>query len=96
MVVFPPLFGTALPYPDGDPENKDQKRKADWASAVREAAPFLTIGSAFAVNVFLGLILGLWLDRRVGTQPIMTLVGAFLGLAAGFYHFVRAVRRGRL
>jgi F0F1-type ATP synthase assembly protein I len=41
--------------------------------------------------VLLGLGAGYWLDRRLGTSPWLFLVGATLGLVAGFYQFYKTV-----
>lgn len=45
----------------------------------------LTVASQFgvtlAVAVGLGLFVGQWLDSRLGTRVVFTLIGVFLGLA---------------
>ena len=38
-----------------------------------------------AITVGLGVWAGLWADGRLGTSPILVVVGTFLGFAAGFY-----------
>jgi F0F1-type ATP synthase assembly protein I len=46
--------------------------------------------------VIAGLVLGLVLDDQAGTSPVFTLVGVFLGIAAGaagFWVRVRAALR---
>ncbi|MFN8558875.1 MAG: AtpZ/AtpI family protein [Dehalococcoidia bacterium] len=45
----------------------------------------LGIGWYFATCVVLGVLAGRWLDGRLGTDPVFTLVGTFLGLAAALY-----------
>jgi F0F1-type ATP synthase assembly protein I len=35
------------------------------------------------------LFLGKYLDGKWGTEPYLTLVGAFLGGAAGFYYIIK-------
>jgi ATP synthase protein I len=51
----------------------------DWGTRVT------TIGLEFALPAFLGF----GLDRWWNTSPWMTLIGAFLGLAAGMTHVIR-------
>ena len=68
-----------------------QAPKGDWSKALREAAPYLGIGTSFAASVLLGLGAGYWLDRRLGTTPWLFLLGAMLGLGAGFLQFVKTV-----
>jgi F0F1-type ATP synthase assembly protein I len=58
---------------------------------VREAAPYLGLGTALAVTVLGGLAAGHWIDGRLGTEPLFFLLGAGLGLFAGFYNFFRQV-----
>jgi ATP synthase protein I len=65
--------------------------RGDWTRALREAAPYLGIGTSFAASVLLGLGAGYWLDRRLGTSPWLFLLGAAFGLFAGFYQFAKTV-----
>jgi ATP synthase protein I len=41
----------------------------------------------------LGVALGWWLDKQLGTKPWMLLAGSLLGMASGFYHFFKVVLR---
>ena len=34
--------------------------------------------------IVLGVLGGLWLDDRLGTRPVLTLVGLFIGLTIAF------------
>ena len=77
------------------PENKDGDSRA-WARTLRDVAPFLGIGGTLAVTVLLGVGVGHWLDRRLGTTPAFVLAGAVVGLGAAGYHFYRVVRIKRL
>ena len=73
------------------PAPGDPKDRNDWSRALREAAPYLTIGTSFAASVLLGVGLGYWLDRKWGTSPWLLLVGSGIGLFAGFYQFSKTV-----
>jgi len=70
----------------GGPEGR-----SDWSRALREAAPYLGIGTSFAASVLLGVGGGYWLDKKLGTSPWFLLVGSALGLFAGFYQFAKTV-----
>jgi F0F1-type ATP synthase assembly protein I len=63
----------------------------DWGSVLREAAPYLGIGTALAVTVLAGLGGGYWLDGQLGTRPVFFLAGGILGLGAAMYHFMKTV-----
>lgn len=62
-----------------------------WQRTMREAAPYLGMGTSLAVTVLLGLWIGRWLDKKLGTEPILFLVGAGLGLVAAGLQFFKTV-----
>ena len=43
------------------------------------------IGWYFAICIVAGLVGGVLLDRLLGWEPILTLIGLFLGLRAAFF-----------
>ncbi len=63
--------------------------RGDWERALREAAPYLGIGTSLAVTVLAGLAFGYWVDERYGTKPVGFLVGGVFGLVAAAYHFYK-------
>ena len=52
---------------------------------------FKLLGASFYIGavIFLGLAGGLWLDRKLNTQPIFVLIGLTLGLIVAFWGFYR-------
>ena len=58
---------------------------------MREVQPFLWLGWIFACAVSLGVLVGWWLDKKLGTNHVFLLIGAFLGIAAAFVHFFKTV-----
>jgi F0F1-type ATP synthase assembly protein I len=69
--------------PSGAPKGRG------WTGAVRDAAPYLGLGTTLAGSVLLGLGAGYWLDSKLGTRPAFFLVGAVMGLLAAGLHFYR-------
>jgi len=67
--------------------------KNDRGEILRRAAPYAGLGSMFAAALLLGIGGGYWADGKLGTSPWLTLAGAFLGLAVGFYNFFAVVLR---
>jgi ATP synthase protein I len=47
-------------------------------------ADLSTMGFAMVIAIVLGLVAGLYLDTRFGTEPIFTLLFIFGGILAGF------------
>lgn len=64
---------------------------------MQAAGQYLGYGLQWALATVLFLFLGWLLDGRVGTKPLFTIVGAFVGAGAGFYslyyHLVVQPRR---
>lgn len=46
-------------------------------------------GMQFAASIILFLLLGMWLDRTLGTAPWLLVAGAALGGVAGFWAMYR-------
>lgn len=69
-----------------DPAARASKRMYQGLSAS-------SIGLELGLSVVLALLFGMWLDRKLGTQPWMMLLFLVLGLVAGFRGVMRAVAR---
>ncbi|KPK80208.1 MAG: hypothetical protein AMS25_09735 [Gemmatimonas sp. SM23_52] len=57
----------------------------------------LGLGLGFALSTLAFAGLGYLLDRHIGATPVFTLLGAFVGGAAGFYSLYRhaiAIQKG--
>ena len=55
------------------------------------AVRLLGLGWYVAIAIVLGIAGGLWLDNRMGTLPLFTLLGVLLGAVAAFYGLYRMV-----
>jgi len=67
-------------------------------SAQASAGQYLGHGLTWAASTLLFLWLGTLVDGWLGTEPWLSLVGAFVGAGAGFYHMYHhlvVVPRGR-
>jgi ATP synthase protein I len=49
------------------------------------------MGITFVVATALGLGVGYWMDRWLGSSPWLTLLGLGFGIAAGFVNLFRSV-----
>ncbi len=63
--------------PSGDP---DKQSKITW-----KYLRYSYLGTQLFVSVGLLTYAGLWLDRKISTIPLFTLIGLALGFGAGFY-----------
>jgi ATP synthase protein I len=52
-----------------------------------------SVGLELGLSVVIGVLIGIWLDGRLGTTPWLMLLWLGVGLAAGFRGVLRAVRR---
>ena len=59
----------------------------------RSTRPFLQIGGIVALAMLIPLGLGLWLDKRLGTAPLLALVGAIIGILVATIGTVRIASR---
>jgi ATP synthase protein I len=62
--------------------------RSRWGAALR----FIGIGWFVALSILLGVVGGVWLDGKLGTRPVLVIVGLFLGLSTAFYGVYRLLR----
>ncbi len=70
-----------------------KKPAKDYASPLRQIAPYMDLGLRFALAAALGGALGYWLDGKLDTQPLLLILGIMLGGTAGFINLYRTVMR---
>ncbi|MGD9239819.1 MAG: AtpZ/AtpI family protein, partial [Desulfobacterales bacterium] len=58
--------------------------RKDTKRAFRELAYYSSLGLSVSLSIFIGLAVGIYLDRRFETSPWCTLVFLVLGIIAGF------------
>lgn len=63
----------------GDPLHRRPKH------AGAEGGEMMGVGLQFAASVLLFLFVGMWADRRFGTDPWLLIAGVFIGGGAGFW-----------
>jgi F0F1-type ATP synthase assembly protein I len=70
---------------------EDEKRTGPGSKEGLSGAEFAGVGIQFAVAIILFLFAGQWLDNRLGTNGILTIVAVFVGAAAAFYNMYRRI-----
>ena len=81
--------------PDSEPApaGTGSESKSAGAGGFRQLSDLLSMGWNFALCIGVGLALGIFLDRWLGTRPWGTLIFLLLGIAAGFVNLIRVVMR---
>jgi ATP synthase protein I len=70
--------------------------KRETTRAIKELAYYSSIGLSVALSIFIGLAIGVYLDRKVfNTTPWLTLIFLGLGIAAGFRNIGIAIKKSR-
>ena len=69
--------------------------KKDTKRAFKELAYYSSLGLSVSLSIFIGLAVGIYLDRRFETSPWCTLVFLVLGIIAGFRNIAIAIRKAR-
>ena len=54
---------------------------------------FSEIGVSLLVTTLIGVVVGYWVDERLGTVPVFVLIGFFIGAGAGTLAIYRLVSR---
>ena len=75
------------PETPGGPEGKNGPRL--W----RTLGELSALGIGMVAAVAIGLIIGYWLDRLLGTSPWLTMVFTIFGIVAAFLNLFRELKR---
>jgi ATP synthase protein I len=71
-------------------KNEDKKKKMKSFFGMLEAS---SLGINLVVSTFIGLGIGLFLDKQFHKSPLFTLVFLILGIIAGFYAVFKNLTR---
>ena len=69
--------------------------KEETRRLLKEFAYFSSIGLSIALSIFIGLAVGVWLDRKFGTAPWLMFVFLGMGIAAGYRNIGLAIKKSR-
>ena len=69
--------------------------KKETRRTFREMAYYSSLGLSVALAIFIGLAIGVVLDRKFDTAPWFTLVFLAFGIAAGFRNIALVIKRAR-
>ena len=70
--------------------------KKESLRTLKDLAYYSSIGLSMVLSIFIGLAVGIYLDRRVfNTTPWLTLIFLGLGIAAGYRNIGFAIKKSR-
>jgi ATP synthase protein I len=64
----------------------------DGSKQLKAYARIGAVGIELATSTIVGLLGGRWLDRKLSTEPLLTVLGLILGVVAGFLSLYRALK----
>ncbi|THB75874.1 MAG: AtpZ/AtpI family protein [Desulfobacteraceae bacterium] len=69
--------------------------KKETRTTIRELGYFASLGMSVALSIFIGLGIGVWLDKKFETKPVLMFIGLAFGIAAGFSNIIRAGKKSK-
>ncbi len=69
--------------------------KRETVRSIRELAYYSSLGFQVALSIFIGLGIGVWLDKKFDTAPVLMFIFLGLGIAAGFRNIGLAIKKSR-
>jgi len=70
---------------------EDGKRSQQSPKKGLSGADFAGVGMQFAMAIIIFLFAGQWLDKRLGTNGLLTIASVFVGASAAFYNMYRKI-----
>jgi ATP synthase protein I len=81
-----------MPFPVGEGTNFMKK---ETRRAYKELAYYSSLGISVSLAIFIGLAIGVVIDRKFETSPWFTLIFLALGIVAGFRNIALVIKRAR-
>ena len=69
--------------------------KRETRRYIKDMAYYSSLGLSIALSVFIGLGIGVYLDKVFDTGPVLTLIFLVLGIAAGYRNIALAIKKSR-
>jgi F0F1-type ATP synthase assembly protein I len=70
---------------------EQEQKESVQSQLISAAGRYMGYGLSWALSTLLFLLGGWWLDGKVGTAPLFTILGAFVGGGTGFYSLYRHI-----
>ena len=74
--------------------NKREPERDSWRETFQHIGLISQVGLGMAASILIAFLIGFYLDRKLGIGPVLTIVGIFGGVGAGFWNTYRLIMRG--
>jgi ATP synthase protein I len=68
-------------------------RKRLFNFEVKKVAEVSSLGLVLPSSIAIGLFMGYFLDKRLGTHPWLLIIFLLFGVASGFYSLIRGLNK---
>jgi len=69
----------------------DSDKYGSFNKSLREAAPYMGLGLQLAATIVIMILIGDWIDGKIGYKYTFTIIFAFVGIGAGMYNLIRTI-----
>lgn len=76
-------------YRFGNPRDDASGRFQRRQTLMRDYSRYATVGLQFGLYLTFCILGGYWLDRKVGTSPVLLIAGVLVGFSTGLYSLMR-------
>ena len=73
--------------------NGEKKGKENEPSTLKGIATLSSMGIAMGLSTFIGLIVGMYLDKAFSTKPWLTIIFLIFGIIAGFKNIYEIIKK---
>lgn len=81
---------------DADDNGTGKEKGPRPEGTLRGISMLASMGITMVACTFIGLLIGIYLDKRFGTEPWLTMIFLILGIAAGFRNIYTTAKRNGL
>ena len=73
--------------------NKREPERDSWGETLQYIGLISQVGLGMAASILIAFLIGLFLDGRLDSGPLFTIVGIFGGVGGGFWNAYRLIMR---
>lgn len=78
---------------ENNKNNKENNNKENKDKDIANVVRYSSLGIEFGSTVVLASFLGMYLDKKFNTLPLLTIIGIFFGFAFGVYRLYIIIKK---